>query len=54
MIKGIENALQDKTIDIRIFGKPDTKPYRRMGVILANNLKNAKEALSKIKVVNIY
>ena len=52
-IKGIENALQDKTIDIRIFGKPETKPYRRMGVILANNLKKAKEALSKIKVVNV-
>ena len=53
LIKGIENALQDKTIDIRIFGKPETKPYRRMGVILANNLKNAREALLKIKVVNI-
>ena len=53
LIKGIENALQDKTIDIRIFGKPETKPYRRMGVILASNLKKAKEALSKIKVVNI-
>ena len=52
-IKGIENAFQDKTIDIRIFGKPETKPYRRMGVILASNLKKAKEALSKIKVVNV-
>ena len=53
LIKGIENAFQDKTIDIRIFGKPESKPYRRMGVILANDLKKAKEALSKIKVVNI-
>ena len=53
LIKGIENAFQDKTIDIRIFGKPETKPYRRMGVILANNLKKAKEALSKIKVLNV-
>ena len=53
MIKGIENAFQDKNIDIRIFGKPESKPYRRMGVILANNLKKAKEALSKIKVVNM-
>jgi len=53
LIKGIENAFKDKTIDIRIFGKPETKPYRRMGVILANNLKKAKQALSKIKVVNI-
>ena len=53
LIKGIENAFQDKTIDIRVFGKPETKPYRRMGVILASNFKNAKKALSIIKVVNI-
>ena len=53
LIKGIENAFKDKTIDIRIFGKPETKPYRRMGVILASNLKKAKQALSKIKVVNM-
>ncbi len=52
LIKGIENAFQDKTIDIRVFGKPETKPYRRMGVILASNIKNAKKALLKIKVVN--
>ena len=53
LIKGIENAFQDKTIDIRVFGKPETRPYRRMGVILASNIKKAKKALSKIKVVNI-
>ena len=53
LIKGIQSALLDKNIDIRIFGKPETKPYRRMGVILASNLKKAKEALSKIKVVNV-
>ena len=53
LIKGIESAFQDKNIDIRIFGKPETKPYRRMGVILASNLKKAREALSKIKVVNV-
>ena len=53
LIKGIENAFQDKNIDIRIFGKPETKPYRRMGVILASNLKKAKKALSRIKVVNV-
>ena len=41
------------SLDDRIFGKPETKSYRRMGVILASNLKKAKEALSKIKVVNI-
>ncbi len=53
LIKGIENAFKDKSIDIRIFGKPETKPYRRMGVILASNLEKAKKALSKINVVNM-
>ena len=53
LIRGIENAFQDKNIDIRVFGKPETKPYRRMGVILASDLKKAKEALSKIRVVNM-
>ena len=53
LIKGIENAFQDKNIDIRIFGKPETRPYRRMGVILASNLKKAKHALSRIKIVDI-
>ena len=53
LIKGIEDAFQDKTIDIRVFGKPEAKPYRRLGVILASNFKKAKEALSKIKVVNL-
>tara|TARA_Y100000589_G_C27174927_1_gene638306 strand:+ start:623 stop:1759 length:1137 start_codon:yes stop_codon:yes gene_type:complete len=52
LITGIENALEDKSIDIRIFGKPETKPFRRMGVILASNLKKAREALSKINVIN--
>jgi phosphoribosylglycinamide formyltransferase 2 len=33
---GIEDALiVDESVDIRIFGKPTTRPYRRMGVALA-------------------
>ncbi len=31
---GVEKALEDKNTDIRIFGKPNTRPYRRMGVSL--------------------
>jgi len=31
---GLENALNNKLSDIRIFGKPFTRPYRRMGVAL--------------------
>ncbi len=31
---GIENVLSEKNADIRIFGKPTTRPYRRMAVVL--------------------
>ncbi len=31
---GIENAMDNKLSDIRIFGKPTTRPYRRMAVAL--------------------
>ncbi len=32
---GVELALQDAGTDVRIFGKPTTRPYRRMAVTLA-------------------
>lgn len=31
---GIEKATANKKTDIRIFGKPTTRPYRRMGVVV--------------------
>jgi phosphoribosylglycinamide formyltransferase 2 len=34
-ITGIEKALEENNIDVRVFGKPTTKPYRRMAVALA-------------------
>ena len=34
-ITGIEKALEVAQTDVRIFGKPTTRPYRRMGVALA-------------------
>lgn len=33
---GIEEALQNPNVEIRIFGKPSTRTYRRMGVALAS------------------
>ncbi len=33
---GLSEALADPDTDIRIFGKPSTRPYRRMGVALAS------------------
>lgn len=43
---GVENALKDKNIDVRIFGKPETRPHRRMAVALARG-KNITEARKK-------
>lgn len=38
---GIEKAVSQKQTDIRIFGKPTTRKYRRMGVALAWDKKSA-------------
>ncbi|WP_310489325.1 formate-dependent phosphoribosylglycinamide formyltransferase [Chamaesiphon sp. VAR_69_metabat_338] len=32
---GVEAALSMPNVDVRLFGKPDSRPYRRMGVALA-------------------
>ena len=34
--EGIEKVLESSQTDIRIFGKPTTRKYRRMGVVLVN------------------
>ncbi|WP_096599203.1 formate-dependent phosphoribosylglycinamide formyltransferase [Calothrix sp. NIES-2100] len=55
---GVADALSEKDIDIRLFGKPSSHPYRRMGVALAKgaNVQEAREkatrAASKIKLVS--
>ena len=49
--KGVIDALSNPNIDIRIFGKSTTKRHRRMAVVLAPSLKEAKEADNKIKVI---
>jgi phosphoribosylglycinamide formyltransferase 2 len=33
---GLARALRTPGTDVRIFGKPETRPYRRMGVALAS------------------
>ena len=50
IIEGVEKALEDKNVNIRIFGKPFLKSYRRMGVVLAASLEKAKNAANMIKV----
>jgi phosphoribosylglycinamide formyltransferase 2 len=46
---GVADALAEKDIDIRLFGKPTAHPYRRMGVALAKG-KDEQEAREKAKI----
>jgi phosphoribosylglycinamide formyltransferase 2 len=54
-IKGMAEVLTNENTDVRIFGKPSTRPYRRMAVVLCNGtlqedvqvIKNKAMALSK-------
>lgn len=45
---GVEKALKIKSSDVRLFGKPATRKYRRMGVALARG-KNTDEARKKAR-----
>ncbi|MBN3959752.1 formate-dependent phosphoribosylglycinamide formyltransferase [Nostoc sp. NMS8] len=54
---GVADALSEKDVDIKLFGKPNAHPYRRMGVALAKgmNIQEAREkatkAASKITII---
>ena len=51
--KGIDMALIEHKTDLRIFGKPTTRPYRRMAVTLANdNLNGDVNAVKQIAISN--
>ena len=50
---GVAEALSEPGVDVRLFGKPTTRPYRRMAVALAKNsnaLARARAAAAKITV----
>ena len=58
-ISGLDKALEEPNTDVRIFGKPTIRPYRRMGVALAHDDLNAdinalrqkaKDAADKISI----
>ncbi|MBE9007818.1 formate-dependent phosphoribosylglycinamide formyltransferase [Fortiea sp. LEGE XX443] len=55
---GVAEALSEKDIDIKLFGKPTAHPYRRMGVALAKaaNVQQAREkattAANKVKIIS--
>ena len=46
--EGVNEALSDQDIDLRIFGKQTTRKHRRMAVVLAPTLEQAKKAAKKI------
>ncbi len=54
---GISDALRTQGVEIRIFGKPSARPYRRMGVALATGKtvadarRNAARAAACVRVV---
>ncbi|MBC8065517.1 MAG: formate-dependent phosphoribosylglycinamide formyltransferase [Chlorobia bacterium] len=57
---GVEDALTDPAVDVRVFGKPSARVNRRMGVAIASGplgtpsgelRKQATEAAAKIRVV---
>jgi len=56
---GVESAIALQQTDIRIFGKPTTRPYRRMAVALAfdkpgSNVVQVKErAIENAKKIKI-
>ena len=54
--EGLEEALAEPGTDLRIFGKPTSRPYRRMGVALATGgdtdeaRRKAKVAADKVRI----
>lgn len=50
---GIENAMNKKMSDIRIFGKPVTRPYRRMALALAYDVVGSNVGAVKQRAIEI-
>jgi phosphoribosylglycinamide formyltransferase 2 len=51
--EGVDEALATPDVDIRLFGKPDSRPYRRMGVALARGGSIAEARQKAIKAAAI-
>ena len=51
VITGLEQATSLPDTDFKIFGKPTTRPYRRMAVALAHGTENTTELVEKAKEV---
>lgn len=46
--KGVEDALAQPGIEVRVFGKPSTRPFRRMAVVVASAL-NTEETIDQLR-----
>lgn len=51
--EGLESVLQNSNTDVRIFGKPTTRPYRRMAVVLCNDVPEADVNAVKEKAMKL-
>jgi len=49
--KGIESVLENTNTDVKVFGKPTTRPYRRMAVVLCNDATNTDVTKTKEKAI---
>ena len=49
VFKGLEDAMNTLNSEVRLFGKPATRPYRRMGVTLKYGTNDVKELVEQAK-----
>ena len=50
---GLDEALNQANTELRIFGKPSTREYRRMGVVLVNDVLDSEMELLRKKANDI-
>ena len=50
---GVEEALKNENTDVKLFNKPSSRPYRRMGVVVCNDQTSVDAALVKEKAIKI-
>ena len=51
IFKGLELAMKEPQVDVRVFGKPTTRKYRRMAVVLGPNVDTVKKAAGSIEII---
>ena len=51
--EGQEEVLKENNTELRIFNKPTTRPYRRMGVVLCNGNPEADASLERDRAVQL-